>query len=136
MSTAFDKDEAAAIVAALNVLDSAPGLSTPEKDRYQAALEALGKLRGFQVDKTSGTRRAVEYLDLPTQWPRVWDIRLPPWGEQAQREYLGALTKRYGNWRDTADHLRGIVERQFEKANGLFAFNSILIAVLAFHQIC
>jgi hypothetical protein len=130
MNSSFNQAEADAVIAALDALDAAPGLSPADKQRYKADLEALAKLRGFQIDATSGTRRAVAYLTLPQEWPTFFNVACPPWGEQAQRKYLTALLKRYGNWRDIAVHLRGIVDRQFEKANGLLAFNAILIAIL------
>jgi len=131
MNPPFDQAEADAVVAALDALDSARDLSPVDKRRHQDALETLGKLRGFEIDATIRPRRAVAYCAPLPPWPTFFYIAWPPWRERDQQEYLRALLQRYGNnWRDTADHLRAAVDRQFEKANGLFAFNAVLIAML------
>jgi len=59
MNPPFDQAEADAVIAALEALDATTVVTAPEKQRHKAALEELGKLRGFEIDATSRPRRAV-----------------------------------------------------------------------------
>lgn len=85
-----------------------------------ASATAVGLTRALESGKPA---------DLPTWWR---DLAFPAWGTTRLPGYRDALWTRYRDWEKVAQTLREELSRQFPKANGLFAFNAILIALLTF----